>query len=1116
MAPEESSVPADAAGAESLAALAARVAELERQVAALTSASLPEVPARSQPRADSSLPMLPSRPPAPPPPATQPIPHPLPSARSLEDRLGAQVFNLIGLLAILISSSLFLKLAIERGWLGPLARVLIGLAAGAGFIVWSERFRSKGFAAFSYSLKALGSAILYLSLWAGFQLYHLMPAAVALVAMLLVTAWNGFMAWSQDAELLAAYGLVGGFLTPLLLSTGGDHETFLFTYLAALDLATVLLMRWKPWQRLLLPAFAATAGYFIGWYAQFFHALPLTGSAQPLHSTWDAQSAETCAFAVLFSVLFMMVSAKGYRLIASVSGEIIVPVLLPLAHAAFLSLALYSVLQDSGLHPLLAWVMVALAAFYLGLVRLQATTVAAAVHLACAVVFLTIAIPLKASGHTLTTAWLVEGLVLYWASTRVQAESGAPARVLTVLSLCGYGLGLVSLAGHWFTHAAYASFFNADLGAAMIGVTALAGAAWLAHSRRDEPTLLATFAAIDAVAVLLTLREVIVSQFSSDPHAAFANVDFATALLGLAVLAFASWSAYRISSEPEIRSLASLGGATLVLFNLLTLVTIVREIGALWHRSDANLQRSLAISGFLMVYAAALLTAGFWQAQRVRTLAGPGAALVHHRQGVPLRHQWPEPGLPGGELPRAWRAPAGRQLRLPEGLAGTEDCARSKRGQSMKGLAALLLLSLATADDPRHAPSPLAAFEYRRDVRLEAVTAEHASYACALLDAEVFAHTEPGLADLRLSAAASGVPFTPYAITLSTTAPEGDAARILNLGARAKRVVAFDLAMPDRRYSAVQLGLHAHDFIASAKVTGLRSLADREPTQLGAFTLFDLSSQHLGHSSTLEFAESSFPFLHVELSLSPAPGAPGAGLFPPAMVASAEVPPSRLAQTLYTPVAETSSLEQRPRRSVAVFNLPARVPVERVTVVLEPGDRTNFNRTVTVAAKTAAAETEQLSAEISRVRLRQAGQEIRSESLSFPAILGSNAQAAARVEVSVENGDDQPLKISAIRLEMRERKVCFPVDPDSAAAGPTLLYGATGLPAPVYDFGHIFNPSDPARAATLGPETLNPFYSAPRPPQKTFPERHPELLWIALLSIVAILGSAALRSARRM
>jgi uncharacterized membrane protein len=583
---------------DELAALGARVAQLERQVAELTrTAPMPAAP-----------PPLQQLPPMPPIPRRQPEPPPSLGAqiqtaaaeRSLEDRLGSQIFNLIGIVAIIIGASWFLKLAIERGWLGPLARVLIGLVAGAGFVLWSERFRRKGFAAFSYSLKALGSGVLYLSLWAAFHLYHLLPASVALLAMILVTAWNGFMAWSQDSELLAGYGLLGGFATPLLLSTGGNHETFLFTYIAAIDLATVLLMRGKPWRRLLIPGFAATVGYFIGWYAAFFS----TGES------WTSDSTETAAFAILFAAIFAVVSLKGFSTLGPDTTEIIAPVLIPLANAAFLGCALYSVLQDSGCHDLLAWMMVALAAVYLGLMRLQATAIAAAMHLAAAVIFLTIAIPLKASGHTLTTAWLIEGLVLYWASTRFE---GAPAKVLSLLSLGGYTLGLAALTFDRLWLNQHVDFLNAALGSALVALVALAGAAWLAlHPlRRDLQTLSASLIAIDLVALLLLWREVVLSNVDNFVHPAFANPEFVTAFIGLVVLASVAWVSFRMATSEQ--SLATIAGATFTAFNLLAILTVEREIGALWTRSEANLQRSLAISGFLMAYAAALLAAGFWR-----------------------------------------------------------------------------------------------------------------------------------------------------------------------------------------------------------------------------------------------------------------------------------------------------------------------------------------------------------------------------------------------------------------------------------------------------------------------------------------------------------------------
>ena len=136
--------------------------------------------------------------------------------QSLESRVGSHWFNRIGILAILIGMTWFLKFAIDNHWIGPLGRVLIGLIAGAGLIAWSERFRARRYIGFSYSLKAVGSGILYLSLWAAFSLYHLVPVSVAFLAMIAVTAFNGYLAWVQDAELLALYAIVGGLSSPVL------------------------------------------------------------------------------------------------------------------------------------------------------------------------------------------------------------------------------------------------------------------------------------------------------------------------------------------------------------------------------------------------------------------------------------------------------------------------------------------------------------------------------------------------------------------------------------------------------------------------------------------------------------------------------------------------------------------------------------------------------------------------------------------------------------------------------------------------------------------------------------------------------------------------------------
>jgi uncharacterized membrane protein len=125
-------------------------------------------------------------------------------------------------------------------------------------IVWSENFRRKGSVAFSYSLKAVGIGILYLSLWAASQYFHLVPSSVAFVAMILVTASTITLALTQDAEILAVYAMIGGFSTPALVSTGENHEIVLFCYVLLLDAAILAMVAFKPWRRIVWGAMLGT------------------------------------------------------------------------------------------------------------------------------------------------------------------------------------------------------------------------------------------------------------------------------------------------------------------------------------------------------------------------------------------------------------------------------------------------------------------------------------------------------------------------------------------------------------------------------------------------------------------------------------------------------------------------------------------------------------------------------------------------------------------------------------------------------------------------------------------------------------------------------------------
>jgi hypothetical protein len=380
---------------------------------------------------------------------------------------------------------------------------------------------------------------------------------------------------------------------------------------------------------------------------------------------------------------------------------------------------------------------------------------------------------------------------------------------------------------------------------------------------------------------------------------------------------------------------------------------------------------------------------------------------------------------------------------------------------------------------------------------------------CAVIDPQIFPHAAPSLKDLRLYQNGHEIP---YAITLSEPPqPDSDTARVLNLGLRHRDIV-FDLEMPNRPYTEIALNLAGHDFLATATVSGTRDPNYSNQTSLGEFTLFDLTSQHLSRNTTIHLQETSLPYLHVELAISPATGNTTLNVTPE-MVLGVTVPPSREAQSLYTTAATATTVSQRGRQSVATFVLPERIPIERISFDLAPTYKSNFSRDIRITDRpdgSSNAGNEELAGTIFRVHLTQVGREIRQEQFSVPATLGSNMQSAATVEIAVDNGDDAPLPINAIRLEMRQRKICF----DASATQPLILfYGDSALTTPQYDYARLFSPSASMHPVQLGLEQPNPIFRE-RPDTRPLTERHPHLLWIVLLIVICILAIVAIRSSK--
>lgn len=211
-------------------------------------------------------------------PAAEPAPFPTPApaparaAIDWEKFMGVRLLAWLGGLAFFLGVAYFVKYSFERNLIPPAARVAIGLFTGLGLVGGGLFLRRREYAVTSQTLSATGVVVLYAALFAGHALYHLawLPQIATFFLMSIVTAAAFVIAARANALVVAILGMLGGFLTPVLLSEGGDQPVALFSYLALLDLGLLALALRCRWDFLGVLGAAATGLLELAWAARYF------------------------------------------------------------------------------------------------------------------------------------------------------------------------------------------------------------------------------------------------------------------------------------------------------------------------------------------------------------------------------------------------------------------------------------------------------------------------------------------------------------------------------------------------------------------------------------------------------------------------------------------------------------------------------------------------------------------------------------------------------------------------------------------------------------------------------------------------------------------------------
>lgn len=191
-----------------------------------------------------------------------------------EQFIGAKLLVWAGCFALFLGAAYGIKYSFEHDLVPPVVRAAFGFLSGLALIVGGLRLNRDKYAVMRQSLAATGTLILYAVIFAASShaLWNLIPQAAGFGLMTVITAAAFLLAVRLEARVVAVLGIAGGFLTPVLLSTGEDNPFGLFGYIALLNADLLAVALRQRWHFLAGLGAAGTVFMQLGWWEKFYAA----------------------------------------------------------------------------------------------------------------------------------------------------------------------------------------------------------------------------------------------------------------------------------------------------------------------------------------------------------------------------------------------------------------------------------------------------------------------------------------------------------------------------------------------------------------------------------------------------------------------------------------------------------------------------------------------------------------------------------------------------------------------------------------------------------------------------------------------------------------------------
>ncbi len=355
---------------------------------------------------------------------------------SFEVLLGQKWILIVGIITMVFGIGYFLKYSFDKGWIGPVGRVSLAYLWGIGFLIGGSIFQKRNYKTFGLFLIGGGIAVLYFSAFAAFQIYELFGQTSSFGIMILITVLSMALSLAYDEKWLAVLGMMGGFLTPILLSTGQDNQIALMTYISILNMGILGVAFYKKWNLLNILGFIATYIIYIGWLLNHytFHNTGIRSE-----KFWPALLFLN-GFYLIYSVIpfaYLFFRENKEKLIS-------LAIVLPNSFIAFLLSFLLIIdhypaewVSVIAIGYALTYLLMATFLYRKGRQELQTFVIL----LSEASLFLVITVPLLVSEYWITVFWLIQSLALLWMGIKLKRH---------LLTIGAYTLLIITVVKFWF------------------------------------------------------------------------------------------------------------------------------------------------------------------------------------------------------------------------------------------------------------------------------------------------------------------------------------------------------------------------------------------------------------------------------------------------------------------------------------------------------------------------------------------------------------------------------------------------------------------------------------------------------------------------------------------